>query len=258
MSCLDPAVRGLARRRLLTLHHESRMGHVGGALSCIDAILVLFHGHLGDRDEFVLSKGHAVTALYTALWSVGVLDEDALQTFALEGTALAAHPPIDRVKGINFATGSLGHGVSLAAGSALGARFNGEDSHVFCLTSDGEWQEGSTWEALAFAVHHQLENLTVLIDDNGLQAFGRTREVAALGPLGPRIRGFGVAVDEVDGHDVDAIDAALALAVGGPRVIVLRTVKGSGVESIEDRLESHYLPLDDEQYRNAVESERFA
>ena len=241
------------RRRLLALHHETRTGHLGGALSCVDALVVLFHRHLRESDEFVLSKGHAVSALYAVLWSTGGLTDEELGSFAGEGTILPAHPPIDKVAGLRYAPGSLGHGLSVAAGSALGAHIRGEDSHVYCLTSDGEWQEGSTWEALAFSSHHRLDNLTVLVDANGLQAFGRTGEVASLEPLADIIGGFGVEVLELDGHDLGALDEALGARSPGPRVLVLRTIKGSGVSAMEGRLESHYLPLDDEQYRWAVE-----
>ena len=253
MSRLTSKDLAAARRRLLQMHYESGVGHLGGALSCLDAMLVLFHEHLGEGDEFVLSKGHAVSALYTTLWSLGELADEDLRTFAQDGTLLAGHPPINGIDRIRFATGSLGHGFSLASGIAMACRLLSENSRVFCLTSDGEWQEGSTWEALIFARHQRLDNLTVLVDDNGLQAFGSTAEVASMTPLEARISGFGVDVIAVDGHDLDAIRGALSNPQECFRIIILRTIKGFRVSAMENRLESHYQSLTDEQYRAATE-----
>ncbi len=150
-------------------------------------------------DQFVLSKGHAAGALYIALWSIGQLDEADLESFHGEGTLLAGHPPAFGIKGVLFGTGSLGHGLSLSAGLALAARLTGNERRVFCLTSDGEWQEGSTWEALIFAAHHRLDKLTIMIDANGLQGFGSTANVASMDPIAKRLSGFGVTPIEVDG-----------------------------------------------------------
>ena len=241
----------VARRRLLQMHHESGVGHLGGALSCLDTLLVLFNEQLGPGDEFILSKGHAASALYTALWSLGELSDRDLRTFARDGTVLAGHPPIGAIDRIRFATGSLGF--SIAAGTALAFRLLGENSRVYCLTSDGEWQEGSTWEALIFSCHQRLDNLTVLVDENGLQAFGSTSDVASMAPLATRISGFDVDVSVVDGHDPDAVRGALSDRQKRFRIIILQTVKGARVSAIENRLESHYLPLTDEQFRVAIE-----
>jgi transketolase len=141
-------VRG--RRRLLKMHYESGVGHIGGNLSSLDAMLVVFHDYLREQDRFFLSKGHAAGALYTTLWSIGRLDDHDLESFHQDDTLLAGHPPAAGIPEIAFATGSLGHGVSLAAGTALAFRFKRSDARVVCLTSDGEWQEGSTWEGLIF------------------------------------------------------------------------------------------------------------
>ncbi len=233
-----------SRQRLLRMHYESGVGHIGGNLSCLDAMLVLFHEYLGEHDRFILSKGHSAGALYVTLWSLGRLDDHALTTFHRDGTLLPGHPPCSGLPDIPFATGSLGHGLSLAAGAALSQRLQGKTSRVFCMTSDGEWQEGSTWEALIFACHHRLSNLTVLIDHNGLQGFGSTDEVASMSPLWQRLQGFEIDLDVIDGHDLDAIRQVLSRpASGKPRVIALKTVKGHGVEFMEGRMEWHYLPL---------------
>ena len=215
-------------------------------------MIVLYKAVLANDDLFVLSKGHSAGALYVALWSVGRLTDDDLSTFHAEGTLLAGHPPASGIEGVRFATGSLGHGLSLAAGLALAMRLGAGGIAVFRLTSDGEWQEGSTWEALIFAAHHALDNLTVMIDANGLQGFGTTRDVASLEDLGNRLASFQWDVETIDGHDPGAILAALEGARGTrPRAIVLRTVKGRGVARFEGRFKSHYLPLTQADYDRA-------
>ena len=242
-----------ARKRLLRMHYESGVGHIGGNLSALDALLIIFREHLRPQDRFILSKGHSAGALYIALWSAGKLSDEDLTTFHRDATLLAGHPPAHGIADVPFATGSLGHGLSLAAGTALAYKLKGEDARVVCMTSDGEWQEGSTWEALVFACHHKLGGLTVLVDHNGLQGFGSTVEVASMSPLWDRIRGFDAAVSVIDGHDPDAIRAALAATGDKPSIVVMRTVKGHGVSFMEHRMEWHYLPLSEAQFKNACE-----
>ncbi len=239
-----------ARRRLLTMHYESRIGHLGGNLSALDALICLHHRLMSPGDHFILSKGHAAGALYVTLWSVGLLSEEDLRTFHADDTLLAGHPVPGWSDGIAVATGSLGHGLPVALGMALARALNGEDGHVYCLTSDGEWQEGAMWEALIFWQHRRLRNITVLVDLNGLQGFGSTREVASMEDLGRRIEGFGTRVVHVDGHDHRAITAAVREHPGA--VILLHTVKGKGVSFMENRMEWHYLPLSAEQYAVAL------
>ena len=241
-----------ARKRLLQMHFDSGIGHIGGNLSALDVLLIVFHEYLGGEDKFVLSKGHAAGALYTTLWSVGRLQDQDLKLFHRDHTLLAGHPPAKGIADIPFATGSLGHGFSLAAGAALAFRLKGSDARVVCLTSDGEWQEGSTWEALIFACHHRLANLTVLVDHNNLQGFGSTSAVASMSPLWDRLQGFEVDLLVIDGHDPGAIRDALAREKQRVRIIVLRTVKGHGVSFMENRMEWHYLPLSDDQFRRAI------
>lgn len=242
----------MGRIRLLQMHFDSGVGHIGGNLSALDAMLVVFHEWLRLQDRFILSKGHSAGALYIALWSIGRLGDDDLKSFHKEATLLAGHPPAAGIPEILFATGSLGHGLSLAAGTALGMRLNGSDARVVCLTSDGEWQEGSTWEALIFAAHHKLKNLVVLVDHNNLQGFGSTTEVASMSPLWERLQGFDVDLEVIDGHDPDEIRRALSHSSERPQFIMLRTVKGKGVSFMENRMDSHYLPLTEEKFRVAM------
>jgi transketolase len=252
-SLLDTQRLSVIRKRLIRMHFESGVGHIGGNLSSIDALALLFNERLGEGDRFVLSKGHSAGALYAALWSAGKLKDEDLTTFHRDDTLLAGHPPASGIEEILFATGSLGHGLSLAAGTALAMRFKGVAGHTYCLTSDGEWQEGSTWEALIFAAHRRLENLTVLIDHNGLQGFGRTGEIASMFPLQERLKGFDIDMHVVSGHDLDAMREALNAHTDRLKIVILETVKGKGVSFMENRMEWHYLPLKEADYRQALE-----
>lgn len=242
-----------AKKRLLRMHFESNVGHIGGNLSCLDALLVLYHEFIMQNDRFILSKGHSAGALYTALWSIGALTDDALKTFHKDDTLLAGHPPASGIGEIRFATGSLGHGLSLAAGTAMAMKLTGSAGTVFCLTSDGEWQEGSTYEAMVFAAHHRLNNLKILVDHNKLQGFGSTGTVASMAPLGDKLAGFDLDIQAIDGHDLHAIRAALSIKSNACRLIVLETNKGRGISFMEDRMEWHYLPINAEQYTRAID-----
>lgn len=242
-----------AKARLLRMHYEAGVGHIGGNLSCLDLMVTLHHRIMGEDDMFVLSKGHAVGALYVSLWSQGVLTDEDLCTFHADATRLSGHPPVRGIPEIAFATGSLGHGLGLAAGVALGKVLGSLPGRVFCLTSDGEWNEGSSWESLIFASHHELDRLTIIVDQNGLQGFGSTREVADIAPLADKFRAFGIPAYEIDGHDSDAIEGAVREAsLRGPAAVIARTVKGHGVSFMENRMEWHYLPMTEAQYLQAM------
>jgi transketolase len=234
------------------MHWNSGVGHLGGNLSALDAMMVLHHELIGPRDRFILSKGHSAGAYYVTLWSLGILTEADLGSFHRDGTRLAGHPPAHGLPSILFSTGSLGHGLPLAAGLALAAHLQGSGRRVFCLTSDGEWQEGSTFEALIFAAHRHLANLTILVDHNGLQGFGSTAEVASMDPLGDRLAGFDIDLRECDGHDIGSLRAALSPQGNRPAVVIMRTIKGRGVPGLEGRMESHYLPLTEATYQAAL------
>jgi transketolase len=243
-----------ARVRLLKMHFDSGVGHIGGNLSSLDLLLTLHHRVMRRDDRFILSKGHAAGALYVTLWSLGRLTEEQLATFHRDHTKLGGHPVPRGIADIPLAIGSLGHGLGLAAGLALGKRLRGQPGRVFCLLSDGEWNEGSTWESLAFLAHRNLREVVPVVDLNGLQGLGTTAEVVDLGSLARKLAEFGLEVREVDGHDPDAIERALqAPPADRPFAVVARTIKGHGVSFMENKLEWHYWPMTAEQYQIAIE-----
>ena len=253
-------IRGVCARTILGLYHRAKAGHIGTSLSCLEILVDLCFRRMGPEDVVILSKGHAAVALYTVLAKSGRMDEAELATFYQDGTRLAAHPPCGReIPAIPFGTGSLGHGLALATGLVLAQRFTGRRFRVWCIVSDGECNEGSTWEAALFAAQHRLAALTVIVDANGLQGFGRTREVLDTEPLADKWRAFGFAVAEAaDGNCFAGLDEAytkLAATPEGdtrPHCLIARTVKGHGVSYMENRLEWHYLPMNDEQYQQAL------
>jgi transketolase len=261
MSSLDLTALRDARRRtarvVLEMYKRANAGHIGSSLSCLEILLDVFNRAAKD-DQLILSKGHAAAALYATLAHADRLDPTLLSTFYKDGTMLAAHPPCGRqLKAIPFGTGSLGHGLSLATGLAFSQRFSARKFHVYAVLSDGDCNEGSTWEAAMFAAHHKLEQLTVIVDRNGLQGFGSTADVFELEPFADKWRSFGFDVALADdGNDFASLDRAhSALGLdqnkGRPRCIVARTTKGHGVSFMENKMEWHYLPMNDEQYATA-------
>lgn len=256
-----PDLRRLCAERLLGLYHRAHAGHIGSSLSCLEILVELCFARMQPEDQIILSKGHAAAALYTTLALSGRLPEAALETFYHDGTSLAAHPPCSRAyPAIPFGTGSLGHGLSLAAGLAFSQRFTGRRFHVYAVLSDGDCNEGSTWEAALFAAHHRLENLTVIVDRNGLQGIGRSDEIMGLEPFADKWRSFGFATAVAEnGNDFTSLQdahVALAPATGRPRCVIARTVKGHGVPFMADRMEWHYLPMSDAQYAEALAATR--
>lgn len=241
-----------AKKRLLTMHFDSGVGHIGGNLSCIDVLIIIFNKYISSDDKFILSKGHSAGALYVSLWSIGILNDEDLATFHKENTLLAGHPPPNKIKNIFFATGSLGHGLSLAAGISLSKKIKSEKGKVYCVTSDGEWQEGSTWEALFFACHNNLNNLTILVDQNNLQGFGSVSDISPLSNLNEKIKVFDLDVVVINGHSPEEIIATLNKKQSKCRVVIMKTIKGNGISFMENKMEWHYLPLSSEQYSQAI------
>lgn len=249
------------RRIVLDQSRRAHVGHIGSSLSVADLIAVLYADVLRivapddpERDRFVLSKGHAALALYAALHLKGWLAADALDTYCGDGTLLGVHPD-HALTGVEFSTGSLGQGLSMTTGAALAARLQGSRRRAVALISDAECNEGSTWEAVMFAAHHHLDNLTVVIDNNQQQAFGYTDDVLSLSPLAARWSAFGWDVHDVDGHDHEALRAAFAEAwerPGRPHVLIAQTTFGKPVSYMAGQIAWHYLPMTEAQYRQAL------
>jgi transketolase len=242
------------RRRFLRMHFEARAGHIGSGLSAIDLLAYLYGTWLRDDDRFILSKGHGASSLYATLHHYGRLTDEQLATYYQDGTLLPAHPAPRALAAIPAATGSLGHGLPIACGMAYSFKvLEGSAARVACLVSDGDCNEGSTWEAALFAAHHALDNLVVIVDANGIQGFGRTEEVLKLEPFVRKWEAFGFDVTELDGHDFAQIDAALTAPTRArPRCLVARTIKGKGVMLMENTVAWHYWPMSDAQYAEAL------
>jgi transketolase len=239
------------RRWVIEQSLESKVGHIGSALSVVDVVAVLWSGVMRgpgtadpDRDRFVLSKGHAALALYGALRFNGLLDEKTFRTYCGDGTALGCHPE-HALPGIDVSTGSLGQGLSVGCGLAYGLRRQGRLARVYVLISDAECNEGQVWEAAMFAAHHRLGNLTAVVDLNRLQALGDTRGILDLTPMAARWQAFGWEVFDVDGHDPEALHQALTMRSPSPRprLVVAHTHLGQGVPFMRDRVEWHYRNL---------------
>jgi transketolase len=249
------------RRTTIVQSKRANVGHIGSALSIADILAALFAGPLAevdpddaDRHRLILSKGHAVLALYGALNATGRLSDAQLDTYCGDGSHLAGHPE-HVLTGIDFSTGSLGQGLSVGAGAALGARLQRSERLTFVVMSDAEMNEGSVWEAAMFAAHHRLSRLVAIVDVNGQQALGYTRDVIDLEPLAARWESFGWDVHGVNGHDHRELNAALdGLRVqnGPPHVLLARTTFGRGVGFMENRIEWHYLPQTDNEYELAL------
>jgi transketolase len=249
------------RHIVIEQSRRANVGHIGSALSVADLLAVLYTRVLrpsaearSDRDRFILSKGHAALALYAALHLAGHLTRADLDSFCVDGSRLGVHPD-HSVAGIDFSTGSLGHGLPIATGAALAARLQGSARRVFILVSDAECNEGSLWEAVMFAAHHRLSNLVAIVDNNRQQALGPTSKVLDLSPLGRRWGAFGWDVREVDGHDLDGLAALLEgldTRQGPPHVVVANTTFGKGVSFMEGQLKWHYWPMSADEYRQAL------
>jgi transketolase len=251
------------RKTVLRIISQAHAGHMGGDLSSIDILNVLYNNVLNvapdtfadpERDRYVQSKGHCVEALYAVLADRGFFPPDELATLGRYGSAFIGHPTRS-VPGVEHNTGALGHGLAVAVGMALAARLDGRSYRVFTLLGDGELDEGSNWEASLAASHYHLDNLIVIIDRNGLQITGPTEKVNALEPLNDKFRAFGYAVREVDGHDTRALAALFArlpFEPGKPNLVIAATVKGKGVSFMEDSARWHHRVPTNEEYDAAL------
>ncbi|HEU5129196.1 MAG TPA: transketolase [Glycomyces sp.] len=239
------------RHRVVDLCASAVGGHLGGALSCVDILTVLYFSVLRidpgrpdapDRDVFVLGKGHAAVGLYAALAERGFFDPGELAGYGVDGSRFMGHP-VTAVPGVEVPTGSLGHGLSLGLGFALAARLDRSPRTVYVLVGDGELQEGSCWEAIMCAAAQGVPNLVAVVDRNGMQLGSPTESVCALEPLAQRWRDFGWRVREVDGHDHSSLRAALRADPEGPTAVLAETVKGRGLPFAAGQAKSHYATL---------------
>jgi len=252
------------RREILKMLTEAGSGHTGGSLSAADILAALFFCKMRhqpedpswkERDRFVLSKGHAAPLLYAVLALTGYFDKALLKTLRRIDSPLQGHPSSKLLKGIEVSTGSLGQGLSIANGIALGLRMDGIPSRVYCLLGDGELQEGQVWEAAMTAAHYRLDNLCAIVDNNGLQIDGFCCNVMSIEPITDKWKGFGWNTIDINGHDMEQIVGALDEAEktkGRPTVIVARTVKGKGVSFFEGKAEYHGLAPTQEELEKAL------
>ena len=253
------------RMGIIDAVHSAKSGHPGGSLSAADMFTYLYFKEMKidpddpqdpDRDRFVLSKGHTAPGLYSALALRGFFPEEELKTLRKMGSRLQGHPNMNETPGVDMSTGSLGQGVSAAAGMALAAKKQGKNLRVYTLLGDGEIEEGQVWEAMMFAHHYELDNLCVIVDNNDLQIDGRIADVVDPYPIPDKFRAFGLSVAEIDGHDFEQIESAMNCAretKGVPTAIIMKTVKGKGVSYMEDKAGWHGKAPSDEEYDLAME-----
>ena len=244
--------------------HGAKAGHPGGSLSAADLFTYLYFKEMNvdpknpkweERDRFVLSKGHTAPGLYAALALRGFFPVEDLPTLRHIGSYLQGHPNMNTVPGVDMSTGSLGQGISAAAGMALAAKHQGRSCRVYALLGDGEIQEGQPWEAFMFAHQYKLDNLCAIIDNNGLQIDGRVEDVMSPYPIVDKLKAFGWEVAEIDGHDFEQMESAFAKArevKGAPTAIVMNTMKGKGVSYMEDQAGWHGKAPNDEEYEIAM------
>ena len=253
------------RKGIVTAVHSAKAGHPGGSLSCADLMTFLYFEEMNidpknpdkaDRDRFVLSKGHCAPALYSTLAQRGYFPVEELTTLRKLGSHLQGHPCMQHTPGVDMSSGSLGQGVSVATGMALSAKLSGDTYRVYTLLGDGEIAEGQVWEAAMFAGHKNLDNLVVIVDNNGLQIDGKVEDVCNPYPIDKKFEAFNFHVINIDAHDFDQIRAAFAEArntKGMPTAIIMKSVKGKGVSFMENQAGWHGKAPNDEQYEIAME-----
>ena len=253
------------RKGIVTAVHSAKAGHPGGSLSAADIFTYLYFEEMNidpknpkkeDRDRFVLSKGHTAPGLYSALAQRGYFPVEDLKTLRHLGSYLQGHPDMKHIPGVDMSSGSLGQGISAAAGMALSAKLSGDSYRVYTLLGDGEIQEGQVWEASMFAGHRKLDNLVVMVDNNGLQIDGKIEDVCSPYPIGDKFKAFNFhVIENVDAHDFDAIRAAFEEAKatkGMPTAIIFKRVKGKGVSFMENNAGWHGKAPNDEEYETAM------
>ncbi len=252
------------RRLTLDTTHWAGSGHIGGGMSALDVMTVLYHKYMKidvknpqweDRDRFILSKGHVAIAYAPLLCDYGFNDPEMLKTFNLTNSKMGMHLDSNKIVGVDASTGSLGHGMSIAVGTALAARVRGKDYKTYVLLGDGECDEGSNWEAAMTAAHYKVTNMISFVDRNRCMIDGKTEDVMKLEPFADKWRAFGFIVKEIDGNNIkeicEAIDFALENKTDSPVMIICNTKKGCGIDFMEDDYTWHYGSLDDDTYEKA-------
>ncbi len=240
------------RKNILNLTFKAKSSHIGSCLSIVEILVALYFKILNKNDRFILSKGHAALALYSILFEKKVITKKTLSSFGSNKTVLMNHVS-NKVKGVEFSTGSLGHGLPVSVGKALKFKTNKEKNKVFVLMSDGEINEGTTWESLLFANHHKLDNLNIIIDYNKIQSMDFVSKVIKLEPLKQKLQSFGCKVYEVNGHSVKQLSKFLKIkSLNKPKVIIANTVKGKGVSFMENNNLWHYKSPDKDQLKRAL------
>lgn len=242
------------KKRFLRMYHSAKAGHIGSSLSCAEILTYIKFACMRQEDHLILSKGHAAASLYSVLAEGGELSEEDIETFYKNATHLSAHPPANKIKGIPFATGSLGHGLSIAAGLGMASKLKSVEKKIYCVCSDGELNEGSTWEAALFIAQHQLRNVAWFVDRNHLQGFGNTEEIMKLEPLADKIAAFGFTVKVIDGHNFSEMLAIREELINArtPYAVICNTTKGRGWQTYANKLDSHYLPFKDDELENTL------
>ena len=248
---------------IIEMLYKAQSGHPGGSLSCLDELVALYYNVMNvdpknprdpDRDRFVLSKGHCCPALYAVLADRGFFPREELGTLRKLGSSLQGHPDMETTPGVDASTGSLGQGISIAVGMAMAAKHGGKSYKVYTMVGDGECQEGLVWEAAMAAAHYKLDNLTVLLDHNGLQIDGANDSVMSLGNICLKFQAFGFDTYSVDGHDIDAVTIALKapFTPGKPKFICCESVKGKGVSFMENKAGWHGTTIKTADYEAAM------
>ena len=250
------------RKNILTMIHAANSGHPGGSLSAVEIVTYLYFKEMNlenpedeNRDKFILSKGHAAPALYSVLMEKGFLDKELIKTLRKIDSKLQGHPDMKKIRGVEASTGSLGQGLSIACGMALANKLDKKYSRIFVLLGDGEVQEGMVWEAAMLANHYSLDNLTAILDHNGLQIDGKNDDVMKVEPLDKKWEAFGWHVIKADGHDYSSLEKAFEERKnikGKPTIIIAETAKGKGVSFMENKSGWHGKAPNDEELSIAL------
>lgn len=249
------------RKDILKMGWKSKASHLGSALSLVEILYALYFktAHFSkenindpNRDKIILSKGHGSAALYSVLNRLGIISDEQIETYSQNGGKLPCHIDMTTAPGLEASAGSLGHGAGIGVGMALANKMDGKNGRIFVIVGDGEIQEGSVWEAIAYASTKKLNNFTLIVDFNGIQASSFSNETINQQNLSTRLEAFGFDAYDVDGHNIDALTEALKKTTDKPTAIVAHTIKGKGISFMENTIQSHYTKLTDDLYEKAL------